>query len=329
MNLETRIFIAGAETQLGCALRERLLRDGYRNLVGLPPEEPDLTHPDPVESFFKDARPEIVFLVAGASAGIGANQRRPAELMLNNLLVTAHVLDSSRRHHVSKLLYLGSSCAYPKHAPQPMNVESLLSGPLEPTSQAYATAKIAGWQLCEAMRRQYGVSFLTAIPANPFGPFDDFGAESGHVVPALMRRMHDAKEAGAESLTIWGTGAALREFIYVHDLADACLFLMRHYDGATPINIGAGREHSIAEVARRIATVVGYRGRLVFDASRPDGMPRKSLDAGPLRDLGWQATTPFQTALEETYAWFLAHIITEDAPHVRAPVSIPLSHSAG
>jgi GDP-L-fucose synthase len=302
------------------ALLERLRADGCRRLVGVPPDEPDLTCPGQVAAFFFQTRPEYVILAAGKSGGIEANRSRPADLMLDNLLVAAHVLREASRAGVAKLLYLASSCAYPRLASQPMRPDSLLTGPLEPTNDAYALAKLAGWKLCQAYRRQADAPFITAVPANPFGPFDDFGPESGHVIPALMRRMHEAEHCGEESVVVWGSGRPRREFLYVRDLADACVFVMRYYDGDEPINLGGGPEHSIAETARLIAEVVGYRGRIEFDPGRPDGMPRKALDAGPLAALGWSPTTDFRAALEETYAWFCEHEATEDPQDVRAAV---------
>ncbi len=320
MNLRARIYVAGGTTLAGCALIAHLRACGYRNLVGTPPDEPDLTCPLEVREFFATARPEYVFLAAGASGGIGANQRRPADLMLDNLLVAAHVIRAAHAHGVTRLLYLASSCSYPKDAPQPLSVESLLTGPLEPTSDAYALAKLAGWKLCDAYRRQCGADFLTAIPANAFGPGDDFGPDSGHVIPALIRRLHEAKERDEKTFTVWGTGAPRREFIYARDLADACLFIMRHHTGPEPINLGSGWEYTIAETAATIADVVGYRGRLRFDPKRPDGAPRKALDTAPLFALGWRPAADFRAALEETYAWFHAHAAEEDIADVRAAV---------
>jgi len=316
----SRIFVAGGSTPLGRALLERLRADGSHCIVGAPPDEPDLTDAGRVAAFFEWERPQYVFLTAGRSGGIGANRDRPADLMLDNLLTAVHVIREAHRAGVSRLLYLASSCSYPRVAPQPMRPESLLAGPPEPTSDAYAVAKLAGWKLCQAYRRQYGASFVTAIPANSFGPFDDFGSDSGHVIPALMRRMHEAKVRGHDAVAVWGSGRPLREFLYVRDLADACLFAMRRYDGEAPINLGGGPEHSVAETARRIAEVVGYRGRIVFDAGRPDGAPRKALDSSELVALGWRAATDFRTALQETYTWFCTHEATEGRPHARAAV---------
>jgi GDP-L-fucose synthase len=329
VNLSSRIFVAGGETLIGSAIIERLGAEGCRNLVGAPPDEPDLTVAAQVDDFFGEARPEYVFLAAGRSGGIRLNQTCPADLMLHNLLVTAHVLDAAHHHKVAKLLYLASSCSYPREAPQPLAVESLLAGPPEPTNAAYATAKLAGWQLCDAYRRQHGRDFVTAIPANPFGPGDDFSPDGGHVIPALIRKMHESRLAEAPSVTVWGSGRPRREFIYARDMADACLFVMRQYDGPAPINLGSGVDLSIAELAQLVARVVGYRGKIRFDAARPDGMPLKMLESGPLRALGWRASADFMTALAETYDWFLQHEVKEDTRDAPATVSVPLPHPAG
>lgn len=320
MNESSRIYVAGGDTLIGAALRERLHAGGYRNLVGEPPDEPDLTCPWQVEDFFAAERPEYVFLTAGASGGIRANQSYPARLMRDNLLVAVHVIHTAYRYSVAKLLYLASSCSYPRLAPQPMRVEALMTGPLEPTNEAYAMAKLAGLVLCQAYRRQYGAPFITAIPANAFGPHDDFSAEDSHVIPGLIRRFHEARCLCQAEVHIWGSGRPRREFLYSRDLADACLFVMQHYDAEAPINLGGGPELSIAETASAIASVVGYRGRLRFDSSRPDGMPLKSLDAQPLRKLGWTPPTDFRTALAETYDWFLRHIVPQENKNARKAV---------
>jgi GDP-L-fucose synthase len=320
MKQGARIYVAGGRTLLGAAILDQLRAEGHDNLVGVPPDDPDATAAGQVEDFFTEYRPEYVFLAAGKSGGIARNRSRPAELMLDNLLATANVIDAAHRHGVIKLVYLASACSYPRHALQPLRVESLLTGHLEPTSAAYATAKLAGWQLCAAYRQQYGCRFVTAIPANSFGPHDDFSADGGHVIPALIRRAHEARVRGEPELVVWGTGTPRREFVSSRDLADACLFVMHQYDGAAPINLGGGTDWSIAEVAELVADVVGYRGRLRFDPSRPDGAPRKGLDSGPLYALGWQPTTDFRAALAETYAWFLQHALTEERTHVGAAV---------
>jgi GDP-L-fucose synthase len=306
MDQDARIYVAGGDTLLGRALIDRLGRHGFDNVVGIAPREPDLTRADHVEDFFATTRPEYVFVAAGQQGGIEENRRRPADLMLDNLLVAAHVIPAAVHHGTRKLLYVGSSCCYPRIAEQPLRAECLMTGALEPTNEAYATAKLAGLKLCQAYRQQFDVPFITAIPANMFGPGDDFGPSTGHVIPALMRRMHEAKLDDVPALPIWGTGLPRRDFIYVDDVADACVFLMEHYDAAAPINVGSGCEWTIAETAELLAEVVGYRGRLEFDATKPDGMPRKVLDAEPLFALGWQPETEFRAALQRTYEWFLA-----------------------
>lgn len=320
MNRDARIYVAGGTTLLGAALLDCLRATGYCNLVGTPPKEPDLTAAGQIEDFFGEARPEYVLLVAGKSGGIHLNRARPAELMFDNLLSAAHVIHAAHVHGVRKLLYVASACCYPRNAPQPMRVESLLTGPPEPTNAAYATAKLTGWQLCTAYRQQYGARFITAFPANAFGPHDNFCPESEHVVPALIRRAHEAKRRNEPALTVWGTGAPRREFIYARDLADACLFVMRHYDAPEPINLGGGTDLSITEVARAVADVVGYHGRICFDATKPDGMPLKALDSAPLRALGWRPTTDFRSALAGTYDWFLHHVVMEESENARALV---------
>ncbi len=305
MDRQARIFVAGGDTLLGGALIRQLESAGFVDLVGIPPYEPRLDNVEHVEDFFQTVRPEYVFVAAGPSGGIEENRRHPADLMIDNLLVTMHVIPAAFRHGARKLLYLASSCCYPKLAPQPLRVEALGTGPLEPTNEAYATAKLSGLRLCQAYRQQYGAPFITAIPANLFGPGDDFHPDTGHVIPALMRRMHRAKRDGESSLELWGTGLARRDFLFADDAAEACIHLMSHYDAATPINIGSGRDWSIAEAADRIAEIVGYRGPMRFDATVPDGAPRKLLDAAPLFELGWRPRTEFSEALAQTYEWLL------------------------
>jgi GDP-L-fucose synthase len=311
--------VAGGDTLVGAALRDHLRVAGHDDLVGLPPDEPDLTCPRHVEDFFDETQPEYVFFAAGKSGGIHANQTCPATLMRDNLLAATHVIEAACRHKVVKLLYLGSSCTYPRLAPQPLRIESLLTGPLEPTNEAYALAKLAGMKLCQAYRAQYDARFITAIPANTFGPRDDFSAEHSHVIPGLIRKLHEARVRDQAHVPIWGTGQARREFMFARDLADACVFVMNNYDSPEPINLGGGRSLSIAEVAEAIADVVGYRGRLRFDPSRPDGMPRKELDSGPLFRLGWRPATAFPAALVETYDWFRCHVL-EEPKRVRTAV---------
>jgi GDP-L-fucose synthase len=305
LNQKSRIYIAGTDTLVGTALIRLLKKKGYVNLCGYP-VEPDLTDVQAVDQFFSEMRPEYVFLVAGRTGGIAANQKYPADLMVNNLLIATSVIQSAHKYGVQKLLYLASSCSYPKHSAQPMQVDSLLTGPLESTNESYAVAKIAGIKLCEAYRRQYGTNFITAIPANPFGTDDDFDLEEAHVISALIHRMHQAKLRNLPGVEIWGTGTARREFIFADDLADACLFTMLHYNDIEPINLGTGDTVSIRELAEIIRTTIGYTGEIQFDPSKPDGMPIKTLDSTVLRDLGWSASTSLQAALERTYDWFVA-----------------------
>ena len=305
MEKHSKICVAGRQTLTGAALLRELERQGYDTIIGRLGEEPKFADAVQADVFFAQTAPEYVFLVAGRSGGILANQRYPAELMLDNLLVECHVIDSAYRHGVKKLLYLGSSCSYPRESSQPMKEEYLLTGHLEPTNEAYAVAKIAGIKLCQAYHQQYGVNFISAIPANTYGPGDNFDLEGAHVIPALIRKMHEAKVLGAESLEIWGTGTPRREFIFADDLASACIFVMCEYDEPQPINLGTGCNLSIRELAVLIKEVVGYQGELRFDTSKPDGMPVKILDSSKLRRIGWEPKTAFRSALSVTYNWFL------------------------
>lgn len=305
MKDNAKIYVAGRETLIGSALVRQLKARNCGNLIGESQEEPDLNKQDIVDDFFAREHPEYVFLVAGKSGGIRANQRYPAELMLDNLQVASHVIDSAYRHGVKKLFYLASSCSYPKHSPQPMSENSLLSGYLEPTNESYAVAKIAGIKLCQAYWQQYEAKFVSGIPANFFGPGDDFSLEDSHVIPALLRKMHEAKVAGAEFVEIWGSGTPRREFLFVDDIADACIFLMHNYENSEPINIAGGLDVSIRELAELIQKVVGYSGKLHFDPSKPDGMPLKALESSKLKSMGWKPKTSFEDALRITYEWFL------------------------
>jgi GDP-L-fucose synthase len=300
------VFVAGAATLVGRAVIRRLESIGIQTIFGLD-DQPDFTDSAAVDRFFTRTRPDAVIVTAGAAAGIGGNLARPADLMRDNLLVAAHVIPGAWRAGVKRLVYVASSCAYPKDAPQPLAVESLWTGRLEPTSAAYAVAKLAGLGLCDAYRRQYGVSFVTAIKADAFGPGDDFSPANAHVVGALIRRVHEAKSSGAASVEVWGSGMPRREFIYVDDLADALVFTLHHYDGDAPINIGTGVTTSICELAETIRVVTGYGGELRFDTSRPDGMLFKGLDSAPLAALGWRPSWDFMSALRATYDWFVEH----------------------
>ncbi len=308
MDANTRVFVAGGDTLIGAALLRQLDNRGFTNVVGRGEDEPDLRDAHAVETFFAETRPECVFLAAGRSGGIKCNQEHPAQLMLDNLLVQTNVVKAAHEAGVQDLLYLASSCSYPKHTEQPMRVESLFTDKLEPTNEAYATAKLAGLVLCQAYSREYGRRYLQCIPANAFGIEDDFTPEGGHVIPALFARMHAAKEEGADHIDIWGTGKPRREFLFADDIADACLFLVdNHSDATAPVNVGGGDDLSIAEVAEAIKMVVGFPGELRFDTSKPDGMPLKALESSQLLSLGWQPRTPFAVALSETYDSFLRH----------------------
>lgn len=315
MDKKSKIYVAGGETLIGAALLRQLQQQQYTNVIS-PHLEPPLTDGKLVAEFFAEHQPEYVFLAAGKSGGILANQRYPAELMLDNLLVECHVIPSASANGVKKLLYLASSCSYPKLAPQPIQVESLLTGSLEPTNEAYAVAKIAGIKLCQAYRQQYGANFVAGIPANGFGLGDDFSLENSHVIPALIRKMHAAKIKGDRSVEIWGTGTPRREFIFADDLADACIFVMDKYDDQAPINIGGGTDVSIAELAELVKQVVDYPGELHFDASKPNGMMLKALDSAPLLAMGWQPQTDLTSALSATYNWFLLQEPQETFAHV-------------
>jgi GDP-L-fucose synthase len=299
----SKIYVAGGKTLIGAAILRELKRQEYSNIVGMPDEEPDLTDPLQVESFFKNENPEYVFLAAGKSGGIEANRKYPADLMVNNLLIECNVIKNSHKYRVKKLLYLASSCSYPKYCPQPMQAESLLTGPLESTNEPYAVAKIAGIKLCQSFHQQYGDNFICGIPANTFGPGDDFSLENSHVIAALMRKMHEAKTQDVKLVEIWGTGTPRREFIFVDDLANACVFILKCYDSAVPINLGSGIDFSITELAECIKEVVGFQGKLTFDESKPDGMPIKLLDTKELKNMGWKPMWPFEDALKMTYVW--------------------------
>jgi GDP-L-fucose synthase len=304
MDIEASVYIADHHGLIGSALRDKLSQLGCAKIISDPPGACTLRDAKLVDRLFSRARPEFVFLIGGASGGIGANQKRPADLMLDNLLVNCHVIENARRYGTRKLLYLGSSCSYPKFVEQPMRVDSLMSGGLEPTNESYGIAKLAGLYLCRAYRQQFQAEFITAVPANVFGPGDDFSAEDSHVIAALMRRMHEAKSARQSEVVIWGSGLPRREFILAEDMADACIFLMDHYDEAEPVNVGAGADWCIRELAEMIAEVVGFAGNLVFDRSKPDGMPAKLLDSSVLQTMGWRPKTSLKEGLIRTYQWF-------------------------
>jgi GDP-L-fucose synthase len=308
MNKDGRIFVAGHRGLVGAAIVRRLRAEGFENLVLRGRDELDLADASAVAEFFASERPEFVFDAAARVGGILANDTHPAEFLLDNLKIQNNLIESSWRHGVEKFLFLGSSCIYPKHAPQPMREEYLLTGPLEPTNEWYAIAKIAGIKLCQAFRKQHDFNAISLMPTNLYGPGDNFNLQGSHVLPALIRKCHEAREAGSPSVEIWGTGTPRREFLHVDDLADAALFLMEHYDSPEIINVGVGEDISIRELAELVGRVVDYRGELAFDTSKPDGTPRKLLDVGRLWSLGWKAKIGLEEGVQGTYEWFLENL---------------------
>jgi GDP-L-fucose synthase len=307
MNPDASIFVAGHRGLVGSALVRGLRAAGFHRLVLRERSELDLTAQGAVAEFFTRERPQYVFLAAARVGGILANSTYPAEFLRDNLAIQTNVIESARRSGVQKLLFLGSSCIYPRLAAQPMREDYLLTGPLEPTNEPYAIAKIAGLKMCQAYRRQFGFDAICAMPTNLYGPGDNFSAADSHVLPALLRKFHEAKQAGAAEVVVWGSGRPRREFLYVDDLADACLFLMQRYEDEQPINVGWGRDQTIAELAETIARVVGFRGAMRYDASKPDGTPRKLLDTTRLTALGWAPRTQLTDGIGATYEWFLNH----------------------
>jgi GDP-L-fucose synthase len=304
---ESRIYVAGHNGLVGAALVRRLRAAGANHLLLRSRAELDLTSATAVEAFFAAQRPELVFLAAAKVGGIEANRSQPVRFLQDNLLIQTHIIDAAYRHGTTKLLFLGSSCIYPKFAPQPMPEECLLTGSLEPTNEWYALAKIAGLKLCQAYRRQYGFNAICAMPTNLYGPGDNFDLNASHVLPALIRKCHEAREAGAPTVEVWGTGTPRREFLHVDDLADACLYLMQHYECEAPINVGWGQDISIAQLAQLVADTVGFAGTLRFDPSKPDGTPRKLLDTSRLTALGWRPSITLAAGLASTYAWYRTH----------------------
>jgi GDP-L-fucose synthase len=307
MTINSRIFVAGHRGLVGSAICRRLEQLGYESVLTATRDQLDLRDQAAVNYWFRANRPEHVFLVAGTVGGILANSTRPAEFIYDNMMIHATVVHSSHLFAVKKLLYLGSSCIYPRNAEQPMKEEELLSGPLEPTNEAYAIAKIAGIKLCQAYRKQYGSNFISAMPTNLYGPNDNFDLTSSHVLPAMIRKFHDAREEGRQDVTIWGTGTARREFLHVDDLADACVFLMQRYDEVGHINVGTGQDLSIRELAALVQRIVHPSANIVWDTSKPDGTPRKQLDVSRLHALGWQHRMSLGEGIEATYQWFLNH----------------------
>jgi GDP-L-fucose synthase len=307
LSRDARIFVAGHRGLVGSALLRRLETGGFTRVLTATREQLDLRDQAAVNYWFKANRPEYIFLVAGTVGGILANSTRPAEFIYDNMMIHATVVHSSHLFGATKLLYLGSSCIYPRECPQPMNEDLLLTGALEPTNEPYAIAKIAGIKLCQAYRRQYNDDFISAMPTNLYGPNDNFDLTSAHVLPALIRKFDDAKHEGRTEVVIWGTGSPRREFLHVDDLADACLFLMEHYDGLEHVNVGTGEDLSIRELAQTVRDIVHPSAQLVFDTSKPDGTPQKLLDVSRLHGLGWRHKIPLLEGIRSSYAWYLAH----------------------
>jgi GDP-L-fucose synthase len=321
----TRIFIAGHRGLVGSALWRHFTGSGFGNLIGRTSAELDLRDARATLAFFEEAQPEVVIAAAARVGGIAANESRPADFISENLRIQVNLLDSAVACGVERLLFLGSSCIYPKFAAQPIHADALLTGPLEETNQSYAIAKIAGIAHVQAIRRQHRLPYTCAMPTNIYGPSDNFDVHDSHVLPAMIRRFDDAVRAGVDSVTCWGTGRPRREFIHADDFADACHFLLDHYDDDQPINVGTGEEVSIAELAKSVAQVVGYEGRILWDASKPDGTPRKLLDVQRLSNLGWHPRIALTEGIRSTYEWFCEHR-SSPAPrhHVRAAEAPPV-----
>lgn len=305
MEKNARIYVAGHRGLVGSAILRKLQSEGFTKLVTRASRELDLRNQAAVENFFEAERPEYVFLAAAKVGGILANNTYPAEFIHDNLVIQSNVIHQSYRQGVKKLLFLGSSCIYPRNAPQPMKEEHLLTGILEPTNEPYAIAKIAGIKMCQSYRRQYGCNYISAMPTNLYGPNDNFDLKTSHVLPALIRKFHEAKEQQQPFVEVWGSGTPRREFLHVDDLAAACLFLMQNYEGSDIVNVGVGEDISIKELALLIKAVVGFNGELKFDSSKPDGAPRKLLNVSRLHSLGWKANISLRDGLTATYRWYL------------------------
>ncbi len=320
--MDAPIYVAGHRGLVGSALVRKLRAEGFRNLLLPSRRELDLTDGAAVNQFFSAEQPHYVYLAAAKVGGIVANDQFPADFARENLLIATHVIHSAWKHGTRKLLFLGSSCIYPKLAEQPIREEALMTGLLESTNSAYAVAKIAGIELCQAYRRQHGFSTVSLMPTNLYGPGDNFHPEHSHVIPGLIRRFHEAKATRSPFIRVWGSGQPRREFLHVDDLADACLFAMRRYDDARPLNVGCGEDLSIAELAEAIRDVVGYQGAIEWDLSKPDGTPRKMLDITRIRALGWTSKIKLRAGLAATYDWYCAHAGTNAHQHSEEPTTV-------
>lgn len=305
MNLDAKIYVAGHRGLVGSAIVRNLEAKGYKNIIYRTHKELDLTNQEAVRRFFEEEKPEYVFLAAAKVGGIHANNTYPADFIYDNLMIQNNVIKAAHDFKVKKLLFLGSTCIYPKMAPQPIKEEYLLTGSLEETNEAYAVAKIAGLEMCKFFKRQYGDNFISCMPTNLYGPNDNFDLKNSHVLPALIRKFHEAKVNNSEAVEVWGTGTPLREFLYVDDMADACVFLMENYDGEQHVNIGTGEEVSIRELAETVKEVVGFDGELVFNTEMPDGTPRKLTTVDKLHGLGWKHKVSLDKGIRLAYNWFL------------------------
>jgi len=303
-----RVVVAGHRGMVGAALMRRL-QPLDCHVQGMGRTEADLLNQEQTFRWLETERPDVLIVAAAEVGGILANSTRPASFLYNNLAIETNLIEGARQAGVARLLFLGSSCIYPKFADQPISEDALLTGALEPTNEWYAIAKIAGIKLCQAYRRQYGLNYISAMPTNLYGPHDNFDLDSSHVLPALLAKAHAARQAGAESLTLWGTGTPRREFLHVDDLADACVFLLERYADERPVNVGTGQDVTIRELAEKIAETVGWRGRFTYDTEKPDGTPRKLLDVGRLTQLGWSAKIPLEAGLRSSYRWYLDNVV--------------------
>lgn len=304
INLTDKIYVAGNRGLVGSAIERNLVAKGYTNVIGRTHKELDLTNQKMVRDFFDEERPGVVVLAAAKVGGINANNTSPAEFVYDNMQIQCNVIKCCHDYHVKKLLFLGSTCIYPRMAPQPMPEGALLTGPLEETNEAYAIAKIAGLELCKYFKKQYGDDFISCMPTNLYGPYDNFQLEDSHVMPAMIRKFHQAKINGFPTVELWGTGTPLREFLYVDDMADACVVLLENYSGEEHVNIGTGKEISIKELAETVKEIVGYRGKIIWNKDMPDGTPRKLTDVTKLRKLGWEHKVELYEGISLTYEWF-------------------------
>ena len=308
MEKQDKIYIAGHRGLVGSAIVRSLKKQGYENVIGRTHRELELTEQASVRAFFEEERPDVVVLAAAKVGGINANQTAPADFAYSNMQIQCNVIKCSHDYHVKKLLFLGSTCIYPRMAPQPIPEDALLTGPLEETNEAYAIAKIAGLEMCRFYKRQYGDDFISCMPTNLYGPYDNYDLEGSHVMPAMIRKFHEAKVSGAPFVELWGSGAPLREFLYVDDMADACVYLLEHYSGEQHVNIGTGKELSIRELALLVKKTVGYEGEIVWNQEMPDGTPRKLTDVSKLHGLGWRHKTELEEGVKLAYDWLREHV---------------------